>query len=88
MLDFLCVYQCLEYWAGSLASFKNALKKKNELMKFNTFDLFELITDVILFNVQITSTLSKGSFFHYGSWVLLTQHQTSLIASLLFIMTR
>ena len=57
-------------------------------MKFNTFDLFELITDVILFNVQITSTLSKGSFFHYGSWVLLTQHQTSLIASLLFIMTR
>jgi len=57
-------------------------------MKFNTFDLFELITDVILFNVQIISTLSKGSFFHYGSWVLLTQHQTSLIASLLFIMTR
>ena len=56
-------------------------------MKFNTFDLFELIKAVILFNVQIISTLSE-KLFHYGSWVLLMQHQTSLIASLLFIMTR
>ena len=32
-------------------------------MKFNTFDLFELIKAVILFNVQVISTLSKRSFF-------------------------
>lgn len=32
-------------------------------MKFSTFDLFELITVVILFNVQIIPTLAKGNFF-------------------------
>ena len=59
------MFRILSWFPGI---FQKCFKKKNELMKFNTFDLFELITDVILFNVQIISTLSKGSFF--SLWLL------------------
>ena len=52
----LPVFRILSWFLGI---FQKCFKKKNELMKFNTFDLFELITDVILFNVQIITTLAS-----------------------------